>query len=173
MHRGAPRKGVARYADCRVVIKSETMTDNDSGPRTIPVTEDVLVVGRRTVDVGTVRVSKTTETRQAIVDEPVVTEELQIERRRLDRFVSSDEPPPIRTEGDTTVIPVLEEVLVVEKRLMLREEVRITRVRRVGHSPQEVELRRERVHVERSVSADTPPPSDRSNSDESDQQEQK
>jgi uncharacterized protein (TIGR02271 family) len=150
------------------------MADNNSGPRTIPVTEDVLVVGRRTVDVGTVRVSKTTETRQAIVDEPVITEELHIERRRLDRFVSSDEPPPIRTEGDTTVIPVLEEVLVVEKRLMLREEVRITRVRRAGHSPQEVELRRERVHVERSASAaDMPPPFDRSSPDESDQQEQK
>ena len=59
------------------------MADDNSGPRTIPVTEDVLVVGRRTVDVGTVRVSKTTETRQAIVDEPVITEELQIERRRL------------------------------------------------------------------------------------------
>ena len=150
------------------------MADNTTDTQKIPVTEDVLVVGRRTVDLGTVRVSKTTETRQAIVDEPVITEELHIERRRLDRFVSSDEPPPIRTEGDTTVIPVLEEVLVVEKRLMLREEVRITRVRRVGRAPQEVELRRERVHVERSASAaDTSPPFDRSSPDESDQQEQK
>ena len=150
------------------------MADNNTDQQKIPVTEDVLVVGRRTVELGTVRVSKTTETRQAIVDEPVVREELQIERHRLDRFVSSDEPPVTRTEGDTTVIPVLEEVLVVEKRLMLREEVRITRIRHVESSPHEVTVRREQVHVERSAaSAGEASPSGRSNPDESDQQEHK
>lgn len=151
------------------------MADDNTETQTIPVTEDVLVVGRRTVDTGTVRVSKTTETRQAIVDEPVISEELQIERCRLDRFVSPDEPPVARTEGDTTVIPVLEEVLVVEKRLILREEVRITRVRHQHPSSQEVTLRREQVQVERSSAAGAgqPPSNPRSNSDESDQQEQK
>lgn len=149
------------------------MADNNTDSQTIPVTEDVLVVGRRTVEVGTVRVSKTTETRQTIVDEPVIAEELQIERHRLDRIVSHDEPPVMRTEGDTTVIPVLEEVLVVEKRLMLREEVRITRIRRVEHASREIALRREHVHVERTEASDETLSFDRSNSDESDQQEQK
>lgn len=35
--------------------------------------------------------------------------------------------PEIRTEGDVTIVPVLEEVLVVEKRLVLKEELHIRR----------------------------------------------
>jgi stress response protein YsnF len=44
---------------------------------------------------------------------------------------------------------VLEEVLVVEKRLLLKEEVRITKRRIETHMPQRVILRREEVAVER------------------------
>lgn len=119
--------------------------------RTIPVTEEALVVERRTVDVGTVSISSNTETRNVVVDEPVFVEELHIERHRIDRPVSLHTPPVTRTEGDTTVIPVLEEVVVVEKRLMLREEVRITRIRRAQATRQVVPLRREEVHVQRST----------------------
>jgi hypothetical protein len=46
---------------------------------------------------------------------------------QIDRIVA--EPPVQRQEGDTLILPVVEEVLVVEKRLMLREEIRITRRR--------------------------------------------
>lgn len=132
--------------------------------RTIPVTEDMLVVGRKSVDVGKVTVSKTVDEHVAVVDEPVIHEEVQIERRRVDRAVSRDAVPGVRIEGDTTIIPVLEEVVVVEKRLMLREEVRVTRVRRESPASQRVTVRRENVHVERS-----PPPS---TPDEPDLQEQ-
>ena len=119
--------------------------------RTIPVTEETLVVERQTIDVGVVNVSRSTETRHVVVEEPVFVEELHIERNRIDRPVSLHAPPVTRTEGDTTIIPVLEEVMVVEKRLMLREEVRITRVRRAHDARQVVPLRREEVHVERSA----------------------
>jgi stress response protein YsnF len=44
-------------------------------------------------------------------------------------------------------VPVLEEVLVVEKRLMLREEVRITRCRTVRHHVEHVTLRTEEARV--------------------------
>jgi stress response protein YsnF len=40
-------------------------------------------------------------------------------------------------------------VLVVEKRLMLREEVHVTRRREVRHDPQHVTIRREEAQVER------------------------
>ncbi len=133
---------------------------------TIPVTEDVLVIERRTIDVGKVTVSKHVDEHEAVVTEPVIHEEVQIERRRVDRPVSADAPPGVRVEGDTTVIPILEEVLVVEKRLMLREEVRITRVRREIPATQRASLRRERVDVERSP-ATTP----LSHPDETDPQE--
>jgi stress response protein YsnF len=47
------------------------------------------------------------------------------------------------------VVPVLEEVLVVQKQLRLKEEVRITRHRREAHAPQTIVLRSEEVEVER------------------------
>lgn len=135
--------------------------------RTIPVTEDVLVVERRTIDVGKVTVSKTVDEREAVVTEPVIHEEVRIERRRVDQPVSADSLPGVRIEGDTTVIPVLEEVLVVEKRLMLREEIRVTRVRRESPASYSTTVRREQVEVARSPAAPTP-----STPDETDNQEQ-
>jgi stress response protein YsnF len=60
-----------------------------------------------------------------------------------------DEPLSIRYEGDTTIIPLLEEVLVIEKRLVLREEVHIKKLQRVVYNPQEVSLREEQVDIVR------------------------
>jgi uncharacterized protein (TIGR02271 family) len=147
------------------------MADRQKDTRTIPITEEELVVGRRTVDLGAVRVSKTTETRQVIVDDPIVTEEVHVERRRIDRPVSSEEPPVTRTEGDTTIFPVLEEVVVVEKRLILREEIRVTRIRQERPSSQEIAVKREQLHVERLPAEEHASPGGHTNSGEPDQQE--
>ena len=65
----------------------------------------------------------------------------------VERFV--DAPPPVRREGDTTIVSVVEEVLLVERRLMVREEIRLTTRRSETHDPRTVSLRREVVHVER------------------------
>ncbi|MEO5727367.1 MAG: DUF2382 domain-containing protein, partial [Byssovorax sp.] len=54
-----------------------------------------------------------------------------------------------RIEGDTTVIPLFEEQLVLQKRLLLREEVRVTRRRTERRDAQVVTVRREEVIVER------------------------
>ncbi|NJR12919.1 DUF2382 domain-containing protein, partial [bacterium] len=51
------------------------------------------------------------------------------------------------------IIPVVEEVIVVEKRLRLREELRVTKQRVEDHTPQQVILRRKEVTVDR----ETPP----------------
>lgn len=57
--------------------------------------------------------------------------------------------PGHRHEGDTLVIPVLEEVLVVERKLRIREELHITRVRHEERHVETVPLKAERVEVER------------------------
>lgn len=86
------------------------------------------------------------------VDVPVEVEEVQVERVTLDRWV--DEPQPVRQEGDTTILPIHEEVLVVEKRLKLVGEVHLTRRRSTRRSARKVALRREDVEVERVASPD-------------------
>ncbi|MET0650110.1 MAG: YsnF/AvaK domain-containing protein [Pyrinomonadaceae bacterium] len=113
----------------------------------IPVMEEELRVGKRVVETGRVRVTKTVHEHEEVVDEPLMREEYDVERVRIDVFV--DAPVGPRQEGETLIVPVLEEVLVVEKRLVVREELRITRRRTEEHKPQHVKLLSEEVEVER------------------------
>jgi uncharacterized protein (TIGR02271 family) len=114
----------------------------------IPVMQEELDVRTRRIETDSgVRVSKRIEERDEIIDEPLVQEHVEIERVAIDRPL--DAPVGVRYEGDTMIIPILEERLVVEKRLVLKEEVRVTRRRAEVRAPQRVTLRRELADVER------------------------
>lgn len=102
------------------------------------------------IETERVRISKAVTEREAIVAPLLIADDVEVERRTLDPPRVVDQAPPIRYEDDTTILPVLEERLVVEKRLVVREELRITRIRREYREPQRVVLRREHVSVERS-----------------------
>ena len=93
------------------------------------------------------RITKLVHEREEVVNVPRVREEVTVERVTLNRMV--DAPVSMRQEGDTLIIPLLEEVIVVEKRLMVKEELRITKRRIEEHASQQVTLRREEVVVER------------------------
>jgi uncharacterized protein (TIGR02271 family) len=111
------------------------------------VREEARVVSHE-VEAGRVRVTKHVSEREELVSAPVVNERVRVERVPVGRTV--DRMPEVRQEGDTTVVPVVEEVVVVERKILLKEEIRITRERAVAQSPpQRVLLRDERVHVER------------------------
>lgn len=99
----------------------------------------------RTRRTGVVRVRTLVERRVAVVDPPLRRQTVHVARRRIDRFV--DVPPEVRREGDTLIVPIVEEVVVT--RLKVVEEVRITMRRSVERRPQRVQLRRERAIVER------------------------
>jgi uncharacterized protein (TIGR02271 family) len=116
-------------------------------PLVLPVMAEALDVQTRRVETGRVRLHKTVHTREVLVDEPLVREEVVIERVPINRVVEG--PLPVRYEGDTMVVSVLEEVLVVETRLLLKEEVHITTRRTERHAPQRVTRRYEDVTVER------------------------
>ena len=113
-----------------------------------------LEVGKRTVETGRVQISKRVHEREEVVDVPLLREEVEIQRVAVNRVVEG--PVAIRQEGDTTIVPVVEEVLVVEKRLMLKEELRITKRRVEEHRPQRVTLRSEDATVERHAPQDRP-----------------
>lgn len=125
----------------------------------VPVLAEELSVDRRQVETGTVRVSKRVRERQEVVGPQTLAKEtVEVERVPVNRYVEGPVAP--RQEGDTLVVPVFEEVLVFEKRLVLKEELRITRRRTEETSaPQTVTLRTEEVVVERDGAggAKTPP----------------
>lgn len=115
----------------------------------LPVHQEVLQVSKRVVDTGRgVRVHKTVTETELQIDEPLMQQALDIEYVTINAWIEGP-PPQQRHEGPTLVVPVLEEVLVVEKRLRLKEEIRIT-ARAVQHVASErVTLREEQVDVRR------------------------
>lgn len=117
----------------------------------VPLAEEQLHVGRQRRETGKVVVRKVVYEQEHTIDQPVLEEVVEVERVPIDQLVNA--PPPTRQEGDTIVMPLVEEVFVVEKRLRVREEVRITRHRREVSKPQRVTTRREDVEVEREPSA--------------------
>jgi uncharacterized protein (TIGR02271 family) len=109
--------------------------------------EELDVRTRRVETDSGVRVSKTVEQREELIDAPLTREEVDVERVAINRTVEA--PIGVRYEGDTMIIPIFEEVLVVEKRLVLKEEIRVTRRRSEFRATQRVALRREIADVER------------------------
>ena len=126
----------------------------------IPLLEERLIVERREVETGRVRVHLTTTTEDAAVREVLREECVEVERVPVGREVAT--APAVREEEDgaVLVVPVLEEVLVVERRLVLKEELRIRRVSTSRTSEQTVPLRRQTATVERvpAQSDDEPEP---------------
>ena len=114
----------------------------------IPLVEERIEVAKRIVETGRVRVSTRVEEYEASVPDALTRERVEIERVPIGREI--DAMPSERTEGDTRIIPVVEEVLVVVKRLRLVEEIRIRRVVEVERIDDRVTLRRTVADVERS-----------------------
>lgn len=105
------------------------------------------MIRKNPVTTGIVRLTKHVTEREEVVNEPVYSERVEIERVPVNRRL--DQPAESRYEGNTLVIPVMEEILVVEKRIMLKEEVPITRLREEQRNSQPVTLRQEEITVER------------------------
>ena len=120
----------------------------------IPLVEERLSIAKRQVESGRVRVHVTVEERQETITEELLRDDLQIER--VPRNVRLTEIPHVRLEGNTTIVPVVEEVVVVEKALMLVEEIHISR-RSVAEQTQiPVSRRVERANIEREESGAEP-----------------
>ncbi len=120
----------------------------------LPVLAETLRVDKRSVE-ERVSVHTTVHERDELVDLLLQSDSLDIERVRLDQVVQT--APGVREEGDLLIVPVLEEILVVEKRLILREEIRIRRTRTMRPHQETVRLRREEAVVERSSPASQQP----------------
>ena len=114
---------------------------------TLPLVEENLVVQRRTVETGTVRVRTVMQSREEIARAEIYRQAVSVEHVAINREI--DEVPAPWEDGDILVIPVVEEILVVEKRLILREEVRVRRRREVDQVEQPVTLRTMEALVER------------------------
>jgi uncharacterized protein (TIGR02271 family) len=113
----------------------------------IPVAEEHLHITKQVVQTGKVRVSKKVLEEEYNEQVPVFKEEIIVERKQINQFVDGD-APGIRLAGETTIIPVLKEVIV--KRLLLVEELHITKKTSEQSIQVRETVRREEVSVTRS-----------------------
>jgi len=119
--------------------------DTQSG--VISVIAERLRIGKRVVEGEGVRVRVVTDEEAAPANVTLRSERIEVERVPVGRMVES--APPVREENGVTIIPVMEEVVVTETRLVLKEELHIRRVAETREHQQTVLLRRQRAEVER------------------------
>jgi stress response protein YsnF len=113
----------------------------------VPLHKEDVSVEKRKVE-RDVRVRVHTVHHDHLIDEALMRERVEVERVPVGRPI--DAVPPVREEGDTTVISVVEEVLVLERRLVLKEEIRLRRVRTTEQHRETVMLREQQAVIERS-----------------------
>ena len=123
-------------------------------PAVIPVIQEQATVTKRLVETGKVHIAKHLREYEELVDIPHFQEEVRVERVPVNKFV--DDTPEVRTEGDVTIIPVLEERYVVEKRLFLTEELHVRKDRKESHYPQKVKVLKEEVEIKRTSPSESP-----------------
>src|SRR5260370_25386449 len=132
------------------MVRGATMHEDDRQV-VVPLFREEVSLDRQRVITGRVQVSTVLHQHEEPVDALLRRESVEIERTPLDQPV--DCVPPVRHEGDTIIIPVVEEVLIVERRLVLKEEVRVRRVRTTEKHRESVQLRRQEVVVTRDADA--------------------
>lgn len=116
----------------------------------VPVVHEELRLGTRRVDTGRgVGFRKTVTEHDSHFEQALLRDALDVKRVPVNKIVPLSEAPGMRQEGDTLIVPVLEEILVVEKRLRIEEEVHIVRSARHASHAGTLVLREEQVAVER------------------------
>jgi uncharacterized protein (TIGR02271 family) len=126
---------------------ADTTAAHNEPETVIPLLEEQFSVAKRVVETARVRVSRVTHDHQQLVDELLNNEKVEVEHVPIDRPI--DAMPSIRQEGDVTIIPVVEEVLKVERCLVLKEEVHIRRIKTTERHQEQVTLRKQEVLVSR------------------------
>jgi uncharacterized protein (TIGR02271 family) len=128
-------------------------TQEDNAGMVIPVIQEQITFDKRVIESGKVRISKRIVEQEELVDIPIFREEVDVEHVPINQFV--DAPPQVRQEGDTMIIPVVQEQIFYQKRLLLVEELHVRKQIIEEHKPQQITLLKEEVNITRSAENDS------------------
>jgi stress response protein YsnF len=113
----------------------------------VPVISEELHADAVPVETGGVRVTKRVDSHDEVLEQELRKGRVEVKRVKTDRVV--DGPQPVQRVGNTLVIPVVSEVLRVEKRWVVTEEIHITQTEERERVQQKVRVNQERADVER------------------------
>ena len=119
----------------------------DSQDVVVPIYQEQASVSKRRIVTGKVKVSRVTHQSEKLLTETLAQQQVKIDRIPIGKLI--DAVPKIRKEGDAIIIPIVEEIPVVEHRLVLIEEVRVRRVRSKENHRQRVTLRCQKAVITR------------------------
>lgn len=147
--------------DYRLDVSFEDLEEADSTrigvtaevEQVVPLAEEEATIQKQRRETSRVRITKRVTERKEHLEDVLVGSRVDVTRVPVHREVEAT--APVRQEGDTTIIPLYEEVLVIEKRLMLTEEVHVVVEQTKTRAEKAVTLRREELVTERSESGET------------------
>jgi stress response protein YsnF len=126
------------------------MPDQERQPEDlrIPLHVEEVSISRREIRTkANIQIALVTGTREQLIDEELTRVRVEVERVPIGRTI--EVVPSISQEGDTTIIPVVEEIVVVERRLVLKEEIRVRRVSTTEQHQEKVVLREQEAVITR------------------------
>ncbi len=124
----------------------EEIKEESSGR--IPVIKEHVEVSKKVIEKAKVRLSKRVNETVESYDVPLIEEEIVVKRVQKNQLVDTA-PAAVRYEGDIMIIPVLKEVAVIEKRIMLVEEIHVAKYKYDKTETRRVVVRTEEVNVVR------------------------
>lgn len=137
-------------------LATQIVTETAVSDEVLEVVEERVRVEKRLVETDRARIHISVEEHDEPVEALLMRQDLVIDRKPMGTRI--DAVPPVRRDGDTIVVPVVEEVLVVEKRLVLKEELHIRIDVTKQKETQTVRLRREHVDIEHDATGAAPEP---------------
>ena len=140
---GRGSKRTAKKTAAEVLVDEEVLDDE----AVIRLAVETLNVGKRVVETGRVRVRRTTSERTQKVNIPLTSETVEIRRVPIGKQIKK--APRVRETADEIIIPVVEEVVFFERRLVLKEELHVRKVRSVEKHVEEVTVRVQEATVDR------------------------
>jgi len=116
----------------------------------LPVATEEATIRKTSKTTGLTRLKLSTEEVEEFVTTSLVREDVEVTRMPVDRLLRDDEPAPEpRHENGLLVVPVIEEVAVVVKRIRIVEELHVKVRQHADQRDISVLLRKQKATVER------------------------
>lgn len=113
----------------------------------VPVVSEEVHADALPVETGSVRVTKRVVGEDEVLEQQLRKERAEVRRVKVDRPVDGPQPP--YRSGNTLIVPVMAQVLQVEKRWVVTEEIHIIKYEESETASQTVTVGHEEAQVER------------------------
>jgi uncharacterized protein (TIGR02271 family) len=135
-------------ADVTTRQAGEVIIERPDDVAVVQLREEELGVAKQWTQAGEVLIRKKVETRTDRIPVELGYEEVSVQRVPVNRMLAEGERAEPHQEGDTLIVPVVEEEIVITKRLVIREELHVTKRRLSRQREVTGQVRKEHLDVE-------------------------